>query len=1075
MYTEPNAEIFRLRSALRDLVSVSTIPVAWLGREPSEIAAGLADVLTGSLYLDFVFVRLCDPTSGATVEVTRGDAWNAFPRWLQEHLASAGRLSGKAVIPDVGDGAQPCRGLLVPLGVNAEGGLVAAACRRIDFPAEIDQLLVSVAANHAATAFQSSRAAQDLRRARRELETKVAERTAELRRASAELQTILDSSPVGIALFGRDQAIQRCNPAFERILGWKADIAHRPASLPETNPSFEGFLQRIHPEDRNGVIEALDKATREKTDFEMDLRAVHLDGTMRYLRGIGHPVFNASGDVVETVGTVTDLTERRQRDDERERLLASERTALAEAVAAQQRFRDLVNSVEGIVWEADVPGFQFTFVSNMAERILGYPVERWLTEPTFWKDHLHPDDRDWALQSCQDGIICKRDRDFEYRMIAADGRVVWLRDLVTVVVEGDRATRVRGVMVDITERKQAEQERQAHLWFLESMDRVNRAIQGTNDLEQMMSDVLEAMLSIFECDRSWLVYPCDPEAASWNVPMEHARPEFPGAFVLGHDLPVDPEIAKAFETVRASSSPVQFGRMSEHPLPSGAEERFRIQSMIAMAIHPKGDRPYMLGLHQCSYPRTWTPREERLFQEVGRRLEDALTSLFMFRNLGESERRLEEAQRISHVGYWERDLATNHYTWSDENYRIFGLRPQERLLSFDEVQGLLHPADRQMRAAAVAEALRGGPRYDVEYRVVRPNGEVRFVRSVGDVVRDESARPRRVFGTVQDITERKRGEHRRMAQHAVTQILAEAATLEEATPRILRAVCECVVWDVGALWRTDREGGVLRCVEVWHNESTAVPEFEADSRERTFTPGSGLPGRVWSSREPAYVSDLVHDSNFLRAPIATREGLHAAFGFPIVLGGEVLGVMEFFSHEIRPADRDLLNMTATIGSQIGQFIERKQAEDALHYAQAELAHVTRVATLGELTASIAHEINQPLAAVVNNATACVHWLAAHNLEEARESAEFVIADGHRAGEIIGRIRALVKKAPSRKDRVDVNETILEVIALARSEVHSNDVSLRTRFDDDLPRVLGDRIQLQQVILNLMINAIEAMT
>src|SRR5947207_1886216 len=167
-------------------------------------------------------------------------------------------------------------------------------------------------------------------------------------------------------------------------------------------------------------------------------------------------------------------------------------------------------------------------------------------------------------------------------------------------------------------------------------------------------------------------------------------------------------------------------------------------------------------------------------------------------------------------------------------------------------------------------------------------------------------------------------------------------------------------------------------------------------------------------------------------------------------------------------------MMATIGSQIGQFIERKQAEDALHYAQAELAHVTRVATLGELTASIAHEINQPLAAVVNNATACVHWLAAHNLEEARQSAEFVIADGHRAGEIIGRIRALVTKAPARKGRVDVNETILEVIALARSEVQNSGVSLRTRLGDELPLVVGDRIQLQQVILNLMINAIEAM-
>ena len=157
--------------------------------------------------------------------------------------------------------------------------------------------------------------------------------------------------------------------------------------------------------------------------------------------------------------------------------------------------------------------------------------------------------------------------------------------------------------------------------------------------------------------------------------------------------------------------------------------------------------------------------------------------------------------------------------------------------------------------------------------------------------------------------------------------------------------------------------------------------------------------------------------------------------------------------------------------------ERKQAEEALREAQAELAHVTRVATLGEMTASIAHEINQPLAAVVNNASACLRWLAgqAPNLEEARQSAALIIADGHRAGEIISRIRALAKKAPPRKDRVNINETILEVIALARSEVQRNRASLQTQLSSDVPLILGDRIQLQQVILNLIINAIEAMS
>jgi C4-dicarboxylate-specific signal transduction histidine kinase len=155
--------------------------------------------------------------------------------------------------------------------------------------------------------------------------------------------------------------------------------------------------------------------------------------------------------------------------------------------------------------------------------------------------------------------------------------------------------------------------------------------------------------------------------------------------------------------------------------------------------------------------------------------------------------------------------------------------------------------------------------------------------------------------------------------------------------------------------------------------------------------------------------------------------------------------------------------------------ERKRAEEALQKAQAELAHVTRVTTLGELTASIAHEINQPLAAVVNNASACLRWLAAQNLEEARQSASLVIADGHRAGEIIGRIRALAKKAPPQKDWLDLNETIGEVIAMARNAVQRNRVLLQTQLADDLPLILGDRVQLQQVILNLLINAIEAMS
>ena len=204
--------------------------------------------------------------------------------------------------------------------------------------------------------------------------------------------------------------------------------------------------------------------------------------------------------------------------------------------------------------------------------------------------------------------------------------------------------------------------------------------------------------------------------------------------------------------------------------------------------------------------------------------------------------------------------------------------------------------------------------------------------------------------------------------------------------------------------------------------------------------------------------------------------LHAAFGFPILLGGEVLGVMEFFSYEIRQPDQDLLDMMATIGSQIGQFIERKRAEDALHRAQMELAHVTRVATLGEMTASIAHEVNQPLTAVIANANASLRWLAAAtpNLDEARDAVSRILRDGNRAGEVIARIRALVQKTDTERVRLDINQTIQEVVVLMQNDAVRKGVAIRMDLADDDPPVLGDRIQLQQVILNLVMNGIEAM-
>jgi len=152
---------------------------------------------------------------------------------------------------------------------------------------------------------------------------------------------------------------------------------------------------------------------------------------------------------------------------------------------------------------------------------------------------------------------------------------------------------------------------------------------------------------------------------------------------------------------------------------------------------------------------------------------------------------------------------------------------------------------------------------------------------------------------LRDVNERKQTERRRDATYAITQILAESPSLDDATPRILQAIGQKLGWEVGDLWTADSDANVLRCVKVWHDSSLIVDKFVAVSCERTFTHGIGLPGRVWTSLKPAWIPDVSKDDNFRRAPFAMEAGLHAGFAFPILFGAKFLGVMEFFSREIR--------------------------------------------------------------------------------------------------------------------------------------------------------------------------------
>ncbi|MBE2199168.1 MAG: PAS domain S-box protein [Anaerolinea sp.] len=316
--------------------------------------------------------------------------------------------------------------------------------------------------------------------------------------------------------------------------------------------------------------------------------------------------------------------------------------ALVRDIAARKQAQQQVAELAAIVQSSDdailgktLDGI-VTSWNKGAEKIYGYTRSEMVGQSI---SILFPPERANELPQILQKIgVGEQIEHYETTRRRKDGQEIHLALTISPIRDTEgRIVAASTIGHDITRRKRAEQERLAHLWFLESLDQVNRAIQGTNDLDQMMGDVLDAMLTIFACDRASLVFPCDPEAASWHVPMERTLPEYPGALALGIEIPMDPDVAQTFRLMRDANGPVKFGPESAHPLPPEVAEQFGIKSFMGMALYPKVGKPWELVLHQCAYPRVWMPQEERLFQEIGQRLADGLTSLLSYRSLRENE------------------------------------------------------------------------------------------------------------------------------------------------------------------------------------------------------------------------------------------------------------------------------------------------------------------------------------------------------------------------------------------------------------------------------------------------------
>src|SRR5258708_3136417 len=318
MVIDQSAEILRLRATVRDLLALSIIPEAWVAREPPASAAELADLLIGSLKLDLAFVRLCDPTGYQTVEVIRGDCWKGFPEWLQQRFVRFGQVSRTEVVTNVGGVEKSCCGVVIPIGVNSERGLIAAAFDRSDFPNQIDQQLLSVAANNAATAFQNARLInelrtaqkalrdqeQELRKARDELEIKVTERTSELRKSERELRDVIDTIPAIVWSTLPDGSNTYINKRFVEYTGSSAEQI-----------AGSGWQTLIHPDDLERHAAKWMEAVATGKPHENEVRSRRSDGQYRWQLDRGVPLRDDDGNIVKRYGLTTDIEERKCAED----------------------------------------------------------------------------------------------------------------------------------------------------------------------------------------------------------------------------------------------------------------------------------------------------------------------------------------------------------------------------------------------------------------------------------------------------------------------------------------------------------------------------------------------------------------------------------------------------------------------------------------------------------------------------------------------------------------------------------------------------------------------------------------
>ncbi len=381
------------------------------------------------------------------------------------------------------------------------------------------------------------------------------------------------------------------------------------------------------------------------------------------------------------------------------RFMVRERRKAEQALAeSEDRFFSLEANVPGIIFRcaSAEKGWVTLFLSEAAELVTGRTAAelgRHQSRPL--ATVIHPDDLEKAEAPYWEQAVKGQDYSVEYRILRKDGRIRWMQERGRGVLDGRGMFKwVDGAVFDVTERKLSEAEQQEHVRLLENLDRVDRATRGSMDLESMMSGALDAMREIYGSDRAWLLYPCDPEAAFWEVPMERTSEHYPGAGELETGLPMNPDMRRVFIQALGAEGPVAYDSGDGLDVPGILERDFSVKAQLVMVLFPRTGKPWLLGMHQCGYSRVWQEEEQQLFREIGRRLSDALSSLLTYRSLQESEAKFRSFVENTMLGVAV--MQDDRFQFGNRAMAdVFG-HDWETLMALEpgEVLKLIHPEDR---------------------------------------------------------------------------------------------------------------------------------------------------------------------------------------------------------------------------------------------------------------------------------------------------------------------------------------------------------------------------------------------